>query len=217
MLGPQARQAAPPAAEEVAVALREVLARPEFQPAAGRPGRGLWARAIRWLFDALDRLLPDIPSLPGGPILNAIAIAALAAGAFVLVRRLARNRRRRGAPAPAMARGESAPPTEPALERTAEEWEARARELLAAGHPREAALALYQAVLRRLADAGLIRYDTSKTPGDYRREMADAPAAAGYVAFLRRFEPLAFGRVPERDGDVPTLLTLAREAAPGHG
>ncbi len=221
MLAAAAQQVTPPpTAGEVAEALRAVLARPEFQPGLERPGQGLLARVVRWLFDLVDRLLPDIPALPGGPLLNAIAVAGLVAGAVLLVRRLVRDRARRRGRIPATASGESAPSLEPALERTAAQWEARARELLAAGRAREAALALYQSVLRRLADAGLIRYHTSKTPGDYRREIAGAPAAGAYAAFLRGFEPLAFATIGIGDrvelldrADVPALFTLAREVA----
>ena len=217
MLASPPRQIARPSAEEVADALLEVLARPEFQPARAEPARGLLARAVRWIVEALGRLIPEVPTLPGGPILNAIAIAALAVGAALVAPRLVSGRRGRRRPAGASAPGDQPATTGTAIERTAEEWEARARQHLASGQAREAALALYQAVLRRFADAGLIRYHTSKTPGDYRREIAGAPVAGPYAAFLRGFEPLAFGRVPQAEGALPGLFSLARDAAPSHG
>ncbi len=203
-----------PSAGEVEAALREVLARPEFQPGREEPVRSLLARAIRALFRWLDAVIPDVPPLPGGPLLNAIAVAALAGAALLVARRLALRRRRPTARREAAASPETG---EASVRRTAEEWEEHAHSLLAAGRSREAALALHQAVLRRLADAGLIRFHVSKTPGDYEREVAGAPVARPYVAFRARFEPVAFGPVAAREGDVPALFALAREAAPSHG
>jgi hypothetical protein len=78
--------------------------------------------------------------------------------------------------------------------RTAPEWEEEAARAAAAGRFRDAAVALYQALLLRLEAGGVLRYDPAKTPGDYRREARRDPRAAGALtAFLRGFEPVVFG------------------------
>ncbi|HYW07585.1 MAG TPA: DUF4129 domain-containing protein, partial [Longimicrobium sp.] len=77
---------------------------------------------------------------------------------------------------------------------TAAEWEEVARRAAGAGRLRDAALALYQALVLRLDARGALRFDTAKTPGDYRREIRAHPdAARPFATFLRGFEPVAFG------------------------
>jgi len=197
-----------PAADEVAATLRDVLSRPEFQRA--EESESLLGRLYRWLAEWLTRHPIDLPSLPGGIVVDVLTTAGLAVAAALLLRTLVRNRARRGARFAGVAPGGI--PAETAIDRTAEEWEARARDLAAGGHARDAALALYQSVLRRLADAGLVRYHASKTPGDYRHEVRGREVARPYATFLARFEPIAFGRVA--GADVAALFPLARAAAP---
>ena len=70
-----------------------------------------------------------------------------------------------------------------------------AESLAAAGDYMGAAHALYQAVLRRLADHERIRIHSSKTSGDYARDLRrrGSPLAAGFQAFGRRFDRVVFG------------------------
>jgi hypothetical protein len=90
--------------------------------------------------------------------------------------------------------GAAAGKTARAKPRTAADWEAEAARLAAEGRLREASAALYQALLLRLDGRGAVRFDPSKTPGDYRREARPHPDAAQALgAFLRLFEPVAFG------------------------
>ena len=72
---------------------------------------------------------------------------------------------------------------------------AEAENLAAAGDYMRAAHALYQAVLRRLADHERIRVHSSKTSGDYARDLRrrGSPLAAGFQAFGRRFDRVVFG------------------------
>lgn len=202
-----------PAADEVAATLRDVLSRPEFQRA--QESESLLGRLYRWLAEWLARHPIDLPSLPGGIVVDVLTTAVLALAVALLLRTLVRNRARRGARVAGAVPGEL--PAQAAIDRTAEEWEACARELAAGGHARDAALALYQSVLRRLADAGLVRYHASKTPGDYRREVRGREVARPYATFLTRFEPVAFGRVTGAGADVAALFPLARAAAPDRG
>jgi hypothetical protein len=78
--------------------------------------------------------------------------------------------------------------------RTAADWEGAARRAAAEGRLREAALALYNALVLRLDARGALRFDPAKTPGDYRREVrANPEVARPFAAFVRGFEPVVFG------------------------
>lgn len=202
-----------PSADEVATTLRDVLSRPEFQRV--EESESILGRMYRWLLEWFARHPIELPSLPGGAVVDVLAIAVMAAAVALLLRTFVRHRARRGTRPTRVAQG--APRPETAIDRTAEEWEARARELAATGQARDAALALYQSVLRRLADAGFVRYHASKTPGDYRREVGGREVARPYAAFLAGFEPIAFGPGSGAGADVAGLFPLARAAAPHHG
>lgn len=179
-------------ATEVDSALAEVFRRPEFAPPPPSPLSdwlaGVWESVRCWIAAALARI--DLS--PGGQrFLFWAAVALLALTALALLVRLARlasaawRMRRDG-----YRRG----PARPRAAAATDDWEARAREAAAQGRWRDAALALYQALLLRLAARGAVRVDAAKTPGDYRREArADDAAARALDAFLRSFEPVAFG------------------------
>ena len=70
-----------------------------------------------------------------------------------------------------------------------------AESLAAAGDFMGAAHALYQAVIRRLAATERIRVHTSKTSGDYARELRrrGSPLASPFQVFGRRFDRVVFG------------------------
>lgn len=92
------------------------------------------------------------------------------------------------------------------------DWERRARAAAVDGRWRDAAMALYQAVLHRLADQGHLRLEPSKTPGDYRREVRGGPAVVGRMAtFIRTFETVAFGAA---EPDEEAYRSLEARAAP---
>ena len=95
----------------------------------------------------------------------------------------------------------------------AAEWEARARRAAAEERWRDAAMALYQALLHRLDERGAVRYDAAKTPGEYRRESRrDVGAARMLEGFLRVWEPVAFGG---RGADETVYSGLRELAAEG--
>lgn len=72
---------------------------------------------------------------------------------------------------------------------------AEAESLAAAGDYMGAAHALYQAVIRRLAATERIRPHSSKTSGDYARELRrrGSPLAIPFQTFGRRFDRVVFG------------------------
>jgi len=184
-----------PTAAQVDEALRRTYARPELRPR--EPGaldgvrewwRELLSRIGHWL-GGLGNLRGDTPVLYWLMIVVLVA-AALAILGYLLWSTLLRMEERGAIGTPAAAR--SATPN--ARARSAAEWEDEARRAAGEGRYREAAVALYQALLLRLEAAGAVRYDPAKTPGDYRREARRDPRAAGALtAFLRGFEPAVFG------------------------
>jgi hypothetical protein len=212
-------QARIPTAAQVDEALRRTYARKELQPR--EPGaldgvrewwRQLWARISDWLGGFGD-LRSESPVLYWLVIVLLLAMALAIIG-YLLWSTLARMEER-GAVGhtPAPARGHA--PN--ARARTAAEWEDEARRAAGERRYREAAVALYQALLLRLEAAGALRYDPAKTPGDYRREARRDPRAAGALtAFLRGFEPAVFGG-RALDGEGYERLRAAASGAPGHG
>jgi hypothetical protein len=201
-----------PTAAEVERALAQVYARPELRPREPPPFltwlRDLW-RAFR---DFLDRLFPDLSRegesvlgwvMVGVLALMGIAILAHFANAYLGIWR-ARERWDRASGA-GLAAGRGT--------RGAADWEEEARRAAAEGRLRDAALALYQALLLRLDARGAVRYDPSKTPGDYRAETRENEEVSRLLeAFLRGFEPVAFGR---RALDAAGYEQLRRVAAEG--
>lgn len=206
-----------PSAAQVDQALRRVYARPELQ--AREPNAALDAFR-EWRRQILARIAEWFSRFGGlrsdSPIVYWLVIGALAAAGAAIVGYLLWNTfkrlEERGA-APRMKTGSGGMN---ARARTAAEWEEEARRAAAAGRFRDAAVALYQALLLRLEAAGALRYDPAKTPGDYRREARRDPRAAGALtAFLRGFEPVVFGG-RTLDGEGYERLRAAA-AGTGHG
>ena len=188
-----------PTAQQVQQAVATVYRRPEYQERRGVMD-WVWARvgeALAWIGDRVGELAALRHT---APVLFWIIVGWLALSAVAILVHLvwtAVKAARRGEEEPTgPARVKAARPRGPA------EWEAEAARLAAEGRLREAAAALYQALLLRLDALDAIRFDPSKTPGDYRLEARRDPVAAGALnTFLRLFEPVAFGgRELDRDG-----------------
>jgi hypothetical protein len=195
--------------------LAAVLARPEFAPLPVSPLRQLMGRGFGWLRDRLGELLewllPNLdPTAAGWSMLGRVVLFVLGLVGLWLIVRLARiglgAARRRSEKHATIDISETSRPLTP------DEWERRAREAVNAGIWREAVIALYQAVIGRLAENGAVRADPAKTPGDYRREVrGDARVGPGLESFLRQFEPVVFGR---RAADADAYARLRDAAAP---
>ncbi len=181
-----------PAPPQVQDALEHVYSLPEFAPVARSPIQDGLAAVWRWIRDFIAWLTPDFDFGRAGDstlflvlvaLMAAVGVAAVVHFSGVLPRLL------RHAEGPEAAARRAA-----GRASRAAEWEERARRAAAAGQWRDAALALYQALLLRLEERGAVRYDPSKTPGDYRREARRNAEAKGVLdGFLRAFEPVAFG------------------------
>lgn len=202
-------------ADTVRAALERVLARPEYAPPELPPLQRWLGGAMRWvgarLLDLVRWLMPNLHT--GDPVWQVIGKFLLAVAAVVgaiVVAWLAvagvrawsgRRRRAAGAGGPAGAAGPA----------SAAEWEAAARAAAQRGAWRDAAVALYHAVLYRLSERELVRLDASKTPGDYRREVRGTDVAEPLDAFVRAFEWLAYGRGAE---GADSYRALAEHAVP---
>jgi len=186
-----------PDSSQVRKALDEVYALPEFAPRT-LPGPLQWI-ADRWealkasiaaLLERFQVLETTAPVMFWAMIAGLVVCALAIIGHFVLVARGAWRGRERRSRAQEET-GAAAPP------RGVAEWEEEARRAAAEGRLRDAALALYQALLLRLEAQGAVRYDAAKTPGDYRLETQAKPEPARVLNdFLRGFEPVAFGNRP---------------------
>jgi hypothetical protein len=183
-----------PGPEAVQRALAEVYARPEMTPPRPAPWRvwlaERWAGFWEWVRGWLPSVQLDSEQLR---LLGYLVVGVLMVFAVVVLLRLAGVTARwwGGRDLGAVAAG-----AQPVGEdgNDAAYWEARAARAAEAGEWRAAAHALYQALLLRLDEHGALRYDAAKTPGDYRREVRRDPRLGGaFDAFLRGFEPVAFG------------------------
>jgi hypothetical protein len=202
-----------PTAEEVQRAVTTVYSRPEYAEHHGL--REWFARKMNALWGWIADTLGSFGDLRlSHPWIFWVVIAWLAITAALLLGHLVwttLRAARRAEPEPGAAAGK----TVKSKPRTAADWEAEAARLAAEGKLREAAAALYQALLLRLDGRGAVRFDPSKTPGDYRREARPHPdAARALTAFLRLFEPVAFGgRGLDREGWERMRLAAAEGGA----
>lgn len=206
-----------PSAQQVQEAVARVYARPEFQQHHRRTwGDWVWgklARVFHWIGEHLRwmRTLEDTNPVLWWTIVIALVAVLLALVGHVIWTALRVARMDDDLDSASAGKGKRPKP------RTAADWEAEAARLAAEGRLREAAAALYQSLLLRLDGLGVVRFDRSKTPGDYRREARKHPEAASALgAFLRLFEPVAFGgRDLDADGWERLRAAAARGGADG--
>lgn len=182
-----------PTTAQVERALREVYSRPEFADPARTADVWAWIRQqIATVILKLMEWLSGFRALQSTrPIVFWLVVAWLGITALALLAHLIYTS------SGAFTRGSR--PATPEAEtlrapRGAADWEAEARRAAAEGRLRDASLALYHALVLRLDARGALRFDPSKTPGDYRREVrANPEVAPSFTTFLRGFEPVAFG------------------------
>lgn len=214
---------APSATPAQLVALREILARPEFQAAQGRslldqlldPLRaGLrWLVAQIWRF--LENLLAGLP-LPsfqdsGDGIMLAVVgvgvIILLVAG--ILLYRLARG-------SVAADAGLAMPGVSRAL-RAAEEL-AHAQELAGAGQVRQALHHHYRAVLLRLNERDHLLLDSTLTNRELLPRLTAPPEVAGpFAELVARFDRLWYGQANCSPEEYAAFARLADQVWQGAG
>lgn len=151
--------------------------------------RSFWAsilgRALTAIGNFFEWLADLLRGLPGGER-TVLVIMAIIAALIIARIVIAARWRQEGARGGALGRSGRVTRLDP--------W-AEAQALAAAGNHTAAAHALYQAVLRRLAETERLRVHRSKTSGDYVRELRrrGSPLAGPFQAFGRRFDRVMFG------------------------
>lgn len=193
-------------------AVQEVYSRPEYNP---QENESLWSRILEPVSRFFSRLIDQLGIGEGlrfgAPIVFFIIISLLAAAALAILGYLIWSAVRTTRP-DASRPADKAPGTRKTRPRTLDDWDEEARRLAAEGRLREAAVALYHGLLLRLEQRGALRYDPSKTPGDYRREVrGNEDATRTLTGFLRRFEPVVFGG---RAVDAQSYEALRQSARP---
>ena len=171
----------------------------EFAPAR----RSLLGRLIEYVFERIAELIKLIRGSPNARLLVIVALVAIAViivARIVVARRVEAERRssrtvgRLGA-----ARSEA--------------W-SNARQLAAAGDYTGACHALYDAVLEALARDGALKRHTSKTSGDYVRELRlrGGPTVREFRDFAGDFDRVIYGRGFADADDYARLSSSAERA-----
>jgi hypothetical protein len=149
----------------------------------------LWERVVQWLQDALRPLFDRLGGLLGGSAkLGSVFGYALIAAAFialaVLIAQLLRAYYDR---APVR----SGPASTQALDerRSYDDWRELAAACAQRGDYARAIRALFNAALAGLHERALVAFDPARTPGEYRRlvRAAKAAAAPAFDALTERF------------------------------
>ena len=178
-----------------------IVAQPHF---ATQQRQSLFVRLIQFIFSEIRELLDLMRGSLDGRI---VVVAALVVIALIVVSRIVADRRlalRR--------RFGSAAVGSNASRRDA--W-ATAREMAAQGQLVEASHVLYSALLETLSRSGAIRFHTSKTAGDYARELrrAGAATASDFHTFAREFDRAVYGRGAVTRAEFEALLQAAEQIA----
>lgn len=151
---------------------------------------------LRKLLEWLWQLLPRRTAAQGSPFatnLATLAIVAVITAALGVLALRALRRRRPVAPIGESTAVSSARDADP-LSRGAEEWQAYARKLAAAGRTREAIRALYHAVLVTLFRSGILHHQKGRTNWEYvARISPEAGWRPALVALTRTFDREWYG------------------------
>jgi hypothetical protein len=189
--------------------VRGILAGPGYhhivKTTSEEPHEPLWFVVGQWVWDHLVKPLLHplghaIVATRGigsaaGLILSLCALAALTFVVFRLATAVAR--------APVAARGGPRQMRMLEAERSARDWHAVARAAAARGDYAAAVAALFSAALAHLDERALVAFDASRTPGEYRRLVRRARAAAAppFDALTERFDRALYAAEPTRAAD----------------
>lgn len=174
------------------------------QPAYATPlRRSLLGRALAWLvnrFADLLALLNGSREFRWVAIIATILVVLAVVGRIVVSRQLDVLGKRAG-------RGAR-------MSSERRDYWAVSRELATAGDFVGACHALYAAVVDALARGGAVKFHSSKTSGDYARELRrhGSPALQSFRAFARQFDRIVYGASTADRDDYERLMRAAEEA-----
>jgi uncharacterized protein DUF4129 len=155
---------------------------------------------FRWIRDLLDRI-DAWPNARYLLIAVVVLIVIMIAGRIVIAQQVEARRRVVGLRAIGGER---------------RDYWALGAELDAAGNYVGACHAIYVGVLDALTRAGSVRYHTSKTSGDYARDLRQrqSPVAGDFAAFARQFDRSVFGWTAPTHEDYVRLARAAEGIVP---
>jgi hypothetical protein len=174
------------------------------QPAYATPlRRSLLGRALAWLvnrFTDLLALLNGSREFRWVAIIATILVVLAVVGRIVVSRQLDVLGKREG-------RGAR-------MGSERRDYWAMSRELAAGGDFVGACHALYAAVIDTLVRGGAVKFHSSKTSGDYTRELRrhGSPALQSFRAFARQFDRIVYGASTADRDDYERLMRAAEEA-----
>jgi hypothetical protein len=174
------------------VVVRAILAQPAYRQAGGDDSGGASiASFVAWIEALLRRLFAGLHVTPGAlgfEVAGLVVFVVAAGAAAVIVYRIVARAARRSVPQAARAGGVANP--EPARELLA-----RARAAADRGEYAEAIVLTFRAALASLDERALVAYDRTRTPGEYRRavERAVAAAAGPFDELTAGFVRASFG------------------------
>ncbi len=206
-------------AEEIRRDIAAILSRPEFVAEERK------ATILNWIGERVEAMLRAFGELLerlfrsagiGNPaaariltwIIIGLIITAVLGALIAGVTRALRRRRgavasRAGLDAPAVQAGDR-PDADHLLE--------EARALLSAGDTGRAFRAAFSALLITMNDAGLIRYDSARTTGEYIRDLARRGQSYGaFRSLALTFDKVAYGHVSASAGEVEECLRMTRD------
>jgi hypothetical protein len=172
---------------------------------AGNARASLFGRLVRFLWNELGDLIQFIRGTVDARIVLALAIAVVVViivARVIVAQRIAENASRR------RSRGGAR------LDGRADYW-TRARDEAAAGRYAEACHFVYAAVIDGLSRQGLVTYHSSKTSGDYARDLRRTapPSYADFRSFARQFDRVIFRESNIAMSDYEQLRESAERAS----
>ena len=161
----------------------------------------LWLRMTNWLVENLSALFRSVREFPGGEF---IAYALLGTAAVLIIARIVLGNR-----ATKVARKRRSYRNGAGVASTGV---ADAEKLAAQGDYTAAAHALYAATIDTLAARGSVRHHSSKTTGDFARElrMRNDPAFTAFQAFRRVYDHVIYGELTCSADSYSQLIEFAK-------
>ncbi len=196
-------------AERIEAKARQILAGPAFRyanktTATEELGRKV-QKGLEWVFEKLGKLVPQPKPLHVGNsdwllwVLCPLLIVLLAFVFAYAVRRFAAGAEERKESRQGVA---EILESDDAASTDADEWLEAARELARSGDYRRAYRAVFVALLLRLDRAGILRYERSRTNGEYLRGLRKQTALLEVVQpFANAFDARWYGHLPATEAD----------------
>jgi hypothetical protein len=184
--------------EQVHRAVDEVLARPEFRPAA----EPLLDRIWWWIVAHIGELLANLTHSRAGSIIGLAIFALILIVVGLLAARFVRTMSR----SPEVAAAVAAIPR-----RSAAEWRAEAEAHETSGEWRQAVRCRYRALVVDLASRGVVEEVPGRTSGEYRSEVSrNLPnASEAFAGATEVFDRAWYGRYPTGEGEAARLRDLS--------